>query len=63
MRLLLDYVQGLRLFIKLANIIQIYWKPFGAPADPASVTPLRIHYFIYRMRNVVIRRRMRMNVR
>ena len=38
-------------------------KPFGAPADPASVTPLRIQYFIYRMRNVVFRQTMRTNVR
>jgi len=27
-------------------------KPFGAPADPASATPLRIQYLMYYMRSV-----------
>ena len=37
-------------------------KPFGAPADPATVTPLRLQYFISYMRNEVVRRRGRTNI-
>ena len=38
-------------------------KPFGAFADPASVTPLCIQYFMYYMGNMIVRRRRRTNTR
>ena len=38
-------------------------KPFGAPADPASITLLRIKFLVFRLGNLAFRLRMRMDVR
>ena len=39
------------------KVSQLFWfncQPFGAPADPALVAPLRNQYSVYHMRNVVV---------
>ena len=37
-------------------------KPFGAPADPASITPVRIKYSVFRAKNLAFSLRMRMEM-
>ena len=37
-------------------------KPFGAPADPASITPVRIKYSVFRTIHLAFSLRMRMEM-
>ena len=37
-------------------------KPFGAPADPASITPVRMKYSVFRTVHLAFSLRMRMDM-
>ena len=37
-------------------------KPFGAPADPASITPVRMKYSVFRTIHLAFSLRMRMEM-
>ena len=43
-------------------ILRYNCKPFGAPADPASITPVRIKYSVFRTKNLAFSLRMRMEM-
>ena len=59
--------EGLAIMILILTMVSYHHhyncKPFGAPADPSSATPLCIQYFMYYMGNIVVRRRRRTNTR